>query len=106
MPATSRSTPLHAEPPGDREIDLAFLTPGGQGVAEVDERLSAFLDTAEHEVAVAIYDFHQDAERGGGRVARALQELRRRFGDTTGSLLLPDRPLELEGEGGGSSHDG
>jgi len=75
MPATSRSTPLHAEPPGDREIDLAFLTPGGQGVAEVDERLSAFLDTAEHEVAVAIYDFHQDAERGGGRVARALQEL-------------------------------
>jgi len=39
-------------------------------------------------------------------LARALQELRRRFGDTTGSLLLPDRPLELEGEGGGSSHDG
>jgi RNA polymerase sigma-70 factor (ECF subfamily) len=28
-------------------------------------------------------------------LARALDELRRRFGDTTGSLRLPDRPLEI-----------
>jgi len=34
-------------------------------------------------------------------LARALQELRQRFGDTTGSLRLPDRPLDA----GGTGHD-
>jgi RNA polymerase sigma-70 factor (ECF subfamily) len=38
-------------------------------------------------------------------LARALEELRRRFGDTTGSLLLGDQPLELGKESGGPSHD-
>lgn len=40
-------------------------------------------------------------------LARALQELRRRFGDSTGSLLLADRPLDLGGKlekGGGPGH--
>ena len=34
-------------------------------------------------------------------LGRALEELRQRFGDTTGSLRLPDRPLEI----GGASDD-
>jgi phosphatidylserine/phosphatidylglycerophosphate/cardiolipin synthase-like enzyme len=75
MSATSPPIPPREQPPGDQELDLTFLTPGAQAVADVEDRLSAFLLTAEREVAIAIYDFHHDGEPGGGRVARTLQEL-------------------------------
>jgi phosphatidylserine/phosphatidylglycerophosphate/cardiolipin synthase-like enzyme len=58
-------------------LELTFLHQGGQGVREIAGKLSAFLETAQHDVAIAIYDFHFEHE-DGQVVARTLQGLRDR----------------------------
>ena len=59
-------------------LELRFLRQGGQTVdATSRAKLSAFLATAQRDVAIAIYDFHVEHEEGQV-IARTLQGLRDR----------------------------
>jgi phosphatidylserine/phosphatidylglycerophosphate/cardiolipin synthase-like enzyme len=59
------------------ELELRFLRQGGQSVADIAAKLAAFLETAQRDVAIAIYDFHFEHEEGQV-IARTLQGLRDR----------------------------
>jgi phosphatidylserine/phosphatidylglycerophosphate/cardiolipin synthase-like enzyme len=59
------------------ELGLRFLQQGGQSVSDIAGKLVAFLETAQRDVAIAIYDFHFEHEQGQV-IARALQSLRDR----------------------------
>jgi len=58
-------------------IELRFLREGGQTVSDIAGKLSAFLATAQRDVAIAIYDFHVEHEEGQV-IARTLLGLRDR----------------------------
>ena len=58
-------------------IELRFLREGGQTVTDIASKLSAFLATAQRDVAIAIYDFHVEHEEGQV-IARTLLGLRDR----------------------------
>ena len=58
-------------------LELRFLREGGQTVTDIATKLSAFLATAQRDVAIAIYDFHVEHEEGQV-IARTLQGLRDR----------------------------
>ena len=45
-------------------LELRFLREGGQSVSEIAGKLAAFLETAQRDVAIAIYDFHVEHEEG------------------------------------------
>jgi len=59
------------------ELELRFLHQGGQSVEDISGALAAFLATARRDVAIAIYDFHVEAEQPQ-IIARTLQGLRDR----------------------------
>jgi len=59
------------------ELELRFLHQGGQTVEDISGALAAFLATAQRDVAIAIYDFHVEAEQPQ-IIARTLQGLRDR----------------------------
>ena len=58
-------------------LTLRFLRQGGQTVGDIAGALTAFLATAQRDVAIAIYDFHVEHEQGQA-IATALQGLRDR----------------------------
>ena len=58
-------------------LDLRFLRQGGQTVEDIAGTLSAFLATAQRDVAIAIYDFHVESEPAQV-IARTLQDLHHR----------------------------
>jgi phosphatidylserine/phosphatidylglycerophosphate/cardiolipin synthase-like enzyme len=58
-------------------MELRFLSEGGQTVGEIAAALIAFLSTAQHDVAIAIYDFHVEHPEAAG-IATTLQALRDR----------------------------
>jgi len=59
------------------ELTLRFLRQGGQSVEDIAGALSAFLATAQRDVAIAIYDFHVEHEQAQV-IATTLQGLRDR----------------------------
>ena len=58
-------------------LELRFLHQGGQTVDDIAGSLTAFLATAQRDVAIAIYDFHVESEPPQV-IARTLQGLRDR----------------------------
>jgi phosphatidylserine/phosphatidylglycerophosphate/cardiolipin synthase-like enzyme len=59
------------------DLEVEFLTDGGQDAASVADQLSAFVGAAERRLDVAIYDFDVE-DPGAARVARALEAAARR----------------------------
>src|SRR4051812_19071719 len=55
------------------ELEVAFLTDGGQPASATLDRLIAFIDAARTSLDLAIYDAHLDGT-GGDRLVSALDE--------------------------------